>query len=144
MVWLILAISCTLAVASVFKVAGTRGIDVVALCTINYLIAAVLAFATTLMGGHTSGYTTAFLATAVTVGAFFVGSFLVFGVAVAQAGLGISVAVSRISAVVPVLLAWLIWSERPSVMAMVGLGLAMVAVVLLTRATPEGKAARTS
>ena len=136
MLFLALAVSCSLAIAVVFKVAERRDLDRTALLTVNYLAAAALAVV--LQGVEPEGEVTAGLvALGVGQGVLFIAGFWLFSLAIREAGMGLAAGVMRLSVVVPFLASWLIWDEVPTPWQLVGLALAGAAFFLVARPAAE-------
>ncbi|PAP78227.1 EamA family transporter [Rubrivirga marina] len=140
MLFLALAVACSLAIAVVFKVAERRDLDRTALLTVNYLAGAALAVA--LQGVEPpAGLSGGLVALGVGQGVLFIVGFWLFALAIREAGMGLAAGVMRLSVVVPFLASWLIWGEAPTAWQLVGLALAGGAFFLVARpaAEPPGK-----
>jgi drug/metabolite transporter (DMT)-like permease len=140
MLFLALAVACSLAIAVVFKVAERRDLDRTALLTVNYLAGAALAVA--LQGVESPGVLSGGLvALGVGQGVLFIVGFWLFSLAIREAGMGLAAGVMRLSVVVPFLASWGIWGETPTPWQLVGLALAGAAFFLVARpaAEPPGK-----
>ncbi|MEM0961431.1 MAG: EamA family transporter [Bacteroidota bacterium] len=140
MLFLALAVSCSLAIAVVFKVAERRDLDRTALLTVNYLAAALLAVG--IQGVEPpAGITPGLVGLGVWQGVLFIGGFWLFSLAIREAGMGLAAGVMRLSVVVPFIASWLIWGETPTPWQGLGLGLAGAAFFLVARpaAEPPGK-----
>lgn len=140
MLFLALAVSCSLAIAVLFKVAERRNLDRTALLTVNYAAAAVLALA--LQGVTPPGtLSSGLVALGVWQGVLFIGGFWLFSRAIRDAGMGLAAGVMRLSVVVPFVASWLVWGETPGALQLVGLALAGGAFFLVARpaAEPAGK-----
>ncbi|MGB3542256.1 EamA family transporter [Rubrivirga sp.] len=140
MLFLALAVACSLAIAVVFKVAELRDLDRTALLTVNYLAAALLAVV--LQGVEPAGpLTSGLVALGVGQGVLFIAGFWLFSLAIREAGIGLAAGVMRLSVVVPFLASWAIWSEAPTLWQVVGLVIAGVAFFLVAQpsAEPPGK-----
>lgn len=136
MLFLPLAVACSLGIAVIFKLAERRDYDRNALLTVNYAAGAVLALA--LVGASPVGAVEPGLVLlGVAQGALFIGGFWLFSLAIRQAGMGIAAGVMRLSVVVPVLAAWAIWGERPTLLQGLGLALGGVAFFLIARPAAE-------
>ena len=132
MLFLALAVACSLGIAVIFKLAEKREMDRTALLTVNYAAAAVLALA--LQGvGRAEGITPGLVALGVTQGVLFIVGFWLFSLAIKLAGMGLAAGVMRLSVVIPVLASWAIWGEVPGTLQLVGLALAGGAFVLVSR-----------
>lgn len=137
MLFLPLAVACSLGIAVIFKLAERRDYDRTALLTVNYAAAAALALA--LVGAEPPGALDAGLVLlGITEGVLFIAGFWLFSLAIRQAGMGIAAGVMRLSVVVPVLVSWAVWQEVPTALQLVGLGLGGVAFFLI--ATPAAEA----
>ena len=140
MLFLALAVACSLAIAVVFKVAERRDLDRTALLTVNYLAGAALAVA--LQGVEPTGELEGGLvALGVGQGVLFIVGFWLFALAIREAGMGLAAGVMRLSVVVPFVASWLVWGEAPTPGQLVGLALAGAAFFLVARpaAEPPGK-----
>lgn len=140
MLFLALAVACSLSIAVVFKVAGRRGLDRTALLTVNYAAAAALAVG--LQGvAPAGGLTAGLVGLGVVQGVLFIGGFWLFSRAIDVAGMGLAAGVMRLSVVVPFVASWLVWGEAPGPLGVVGLALAGAAFFLVARpaAEPPGK-----
>ena len=128
MLALLLSIACSLSIAMIFKYAGRRGLDRVALLTANYAAAAALAALLLVTGAKaaSSGLSpsASLLALGVGTGALFIAGFFVFALATEVAGMSLAVGVMRVAVVVPFLASWAIWDEAPSPAQGTGLALA--------------------
>jgi drug/metabolite transporter (DMT)-like permease len=130
--FLALAIACSVGIATIFNLAERRGLDRMALLTVNYAAAAVLAV--WLQGLEpVSGVSAGLVALGVAQGVLFIGGFLLFSMAIRQAGMGLAAGVMRLSVLVPVLASWWIWSEVPSLLQGAGLALGGIAFFLVAR-----------
>ena len=139
MLFLALAVSCSLGIAVVFKLAERRDLDRTALLTVNYLAAAVLAVV--LQGAVPVAPSAGLVALGVWQGVLFIAGFWLFSLAIREAGMGLAAGVMRLSVVVPFLASWGIWGEAPTPWQGLGLGLAGAAFFLVARpaAEPPGK-----
>ncbi|MEM1054532.1 MAG: EamA family transporter [Bacteroidota bacterium] len=132
MLFLALAVACSLGIAALFKIAERREMDRTALLTVNYAAAAGLALA--LQGtGQAEAITPGLVALGVTQGVLFIAGFWLFSLAIRRAGMGLAAGVMRLSVVIPVLASWAIWGEIPRPLQLVGLALAGAAFVLVAR-----------
>jgi len=140
MLFLALAVSCSLGIAVIFNLAERRNFDRTALLTVNYLAATVLAV---VLQGATpiDASDVRLVALGVWQGVLFIGGFWLFSLAIREAGMGLAAGVMRLSVVIPFLASWFIWGETPSAAQVVGLVLAGAAFFLVARpaAEPPGK-----
>lgn len=137
MVYLVLAVCCSLAIGMIFKYAGRRQMDRTALLTVNYAAAVGVAGGLLALGGRTvsGGLTadTALITLAVVTGALLIFGFFVLSLATDVAGMSLAIGVMRVSVVIPFLMSWIIWDEAPSAAQVVGLVLASAAFFLIAR-----------
>ncbi|GAB5520002.1 MAG: membrane protein [Rhodothermales bacterium] len=132
MLYLALAIASSLAIGMIFKYAGQRSMDAVALLTVNYGVALIPGIvAASQQPLNTTALTPGFWALAIATGALFIFGFWVYAKATEQAGLSLAIGVMRISVVIPFVASWLIWSEVPSAAQVVGLCMAGFAFFLI-------------
>lgn len=131
MVYLILSIACSLAIAAIFKYNEMRARDRVVLLTVNYWVAAILAG---VVVWQTGGAPVNWLRTscdfwflALITGGLFISTYFILAWATNVAGMGLATGIMRVSVVVPVVVSWILWQERPSPAQMIGLVLASVA-----------------
>ena len=135
MLFLVLAVSCSLGIAMLFTLAERRDYDRTALLTVNYAAAAALAAALQGVSGAET-VTPGLVALGVGQGVLFIVGFWLFSYAIRLAGMGLAAGVMRLSVVIPVLASWAVWGEMPGPLQFVGLGLAAVAFVLVSRPAP--------
>ncbi len=132
MLFLALAVACSLGIAMVFKLAERREYDRTALLTVNYAAASILAIALQ-DPGQAEAITPGLVALGVGQGVLFIVGFWLFSLAIRLAGMGLAAGVMRLSVVIPVLASWAIWGEMPAALQFVGLALAGGAFVLVSR-----------
>ncbi len=141
MLYLGLAVACSLAVAMIFKLSERRGLDRVALLMVNYAVAFVLAGALLGAGFGAVGeglvLDAGLLGLGVWTGALFIGGFALFSYAILLAGMSLATGVMRLAVALPFLASWFIWGEEPSGAQLAGLGLAGVAFFLITRRSEQ-------
>lgn len=137
MLYLGLAVACSLAIAMIFKLSERRGLDRIALLTVNYAIAFVLAGALLASESGTGGeglvLEAGLLGLGVWTGALFIGGFALFSYAILLAGMSLATGVMRLAVALPFLASWFIWGEEPSAAQLAGLGLAGIAFFLIAR-----------
>lgn len=135
MLYLSLAVACSLAIAMIFKLSERRGLDRVALLTVNYAVAFVLAGALLAAGagGERLALEAGLVGLGVWTGALFIGGFVLFSYAILLAGMSLATGVMRLAVAVPFLASWFIWGEEPSGAQLAGLALAGVAFFLIAR-----------
>ncbi len=137
MIYLALAVCCSLTIGMIFKHAGRQQMDRTALLTVNYAAAVGVAGGLLALGGRTlSGGLTAdaaLVTLAVGTGALLIFGFFVLSLATDVAGMSLAIGVMRVSVVIPFLMSWIIWNEAPSAAQVVGLVLASAAFFLIAR-----------
>ena len=133
MIFLALAVACSVAIALLFKWSEVRGEARLPLLTANYAVCTLMGWALLETRGEELGASVGFWTLAVGVGALLILGFAMFGAAIKAAGVGLAAAVMRLAVGIPFLASWLVWNETPSVGQGIGLVLAGVAFVLITR-----------
>ncbi|MEL6703932.1 MAG: DMT family transporter [Bacteroidota bacterium] len=137
MLFLALAVACSLSIATIFKLAARHDLDRLSLLTVNYGVGAVVALVLILTdpATRTSGFDmdAGLLALGIGTGALFIAGFLVYALAVRDAGMALASAVMRLAVVLPFLASWLVWGEVPTWGQWLGLAVAGVAFALLAR-----------
>jgi len=132
MSYLLLAVICSVLVSVLLKLARRHRLDVTQMVTWNYLVAAGLGALllrppmASLQQGHAPW--AALLALAVVLP----GLFLILGRAVAEAGIVRSDVAQRLSLLLSLLAAFLLFGEQAGAWRMVGLGLGLVAIAAIT------------
>lgn len=132
MLFLILAVTCSIGIAALFNLAERRQLDRMALLTTNY--AAAVGLALGLQGATPmSVVPTALVGLGVAQGVLFIVGFWLFSLAIREAGMGLAAGVMRLSVVIPVLASWAIWREQATVVQILGLMLGGIAFFLVAR-----------
>ncbi len=131
MVFLCLAVACSLGIATLFKLAEHRDLDRTALLAANYAAAAALAVG--LDGAAAAAMPTGAAVLGAVEGVLYIGGFWLFARAIREAGIGLAASAMRLSVVVPVVAAWAVWGEAPTLVQGAGLALAGLAFVLVAR-----------
>lgn len=139
MLYLALAVVCSVGIAVTFKYADRQGMPTFALFAVNYLIAtgsALLASG----GPGAVEFSTTVVSFGVLLGTLFVWSFFLLMLTVRKLGMVIPVALMRLSVVLPVLGSIFIFAEQPTLLQSAGIVLAFAVLPLasrekLTRAT---------
>jgi Ca2+/Na+ antiporter len=128
--FLLLKVASAVGMGLVLKQAETRGVDRLPMIRINYAIAAVLAFLAVVAAGSPAiSRPTAILA--VITGGLFVAGLLTWTRTIQTAGLALSVVAMRTAVVIPVLASVVIWHERPGLVQLAGVVLALLALALV-------------
>ncbi|MBT8401242.1 MAG: hypothetical protein KJO98_12250 [Rhodothermia bacterium] len=133
MVYLLLAVCCSLAIGVIFKICGGLKVDRFQLLTVNYLCAAGLALG--LSGFKLEEWNVdvgVAMGVGVLLGVLFIVTFALYSLATEASGLAIATSVARISLVVPFVFSWLYWHESPGTLQLAGLPCAIVSLVLLS------------
>ena len=137
MIFLILAVCCSVSIGMIFKVAGRDDLDRTALLTINYAAAVAVAATLILLGGRGESagltLTPSLVVLGIGTGALLIFGFFMLSLSTDVAGMGLSIGVMRVSVVIPFLASWLIWSEEPGVAQLAGMGFAATSFFLLAR-----------
>ena len=137
MVYLALAVGCSLAIGMIFKHAARQRFDRLALLTCNYAAALALALGLLALGevGATGRLEAdvALVALGTATGALFIVGFFLLALATEVAGMSLAIGTMRTSVVVPFAASWLIWGEAPTPAQGAGLVLAGAAFFLIAR-----------
>lgn len=132
MTYLLLAVICSVLVSVLLKLAARRQLDVAQMVTWNYLVAATLTAVVlrpplaSLQSGHAPWL--ALLGLAVVLPTIF----LVLGRAVAEAGIVRSDVAQRLSLLLSLLAAFLFFGQTATSLKLVGLGLGLVAMLMIS------------
>ena len=144
MLFLFLAVACSLAIGMIFKHTGRQKMDRVALLTVNYAAAVGVAGVLLSLGGRGAGagltWSPSLLALSVGTGALLIAGFFVLMLATDVAGMSLAIGVMRVSVVIPFLASWLVWNEVPTLAQGVGMALAGVAFFLIAWQSPTQEA----
>jgi drug/metabolite transporter (DMT)-like permease len=133
-VYIILCAASSVLIAHLLKVVENRKLNTVRVLTVNYLVATMIALATTGWSEIaqlevTEGIYAIGLGSV--VGVIFIANFFIYSKSVFHNGVGISVAAMRISLIVPVLLSTLWYLELLTVRQWIGVGLVFLTLFLL-------------
>jgi drug/metabolite transporter (DMT)-like permease len=140
MLYLLLAVSCSLAIGVLFKIIGNQGLNLLAVLALNYFAAAVLSVTSSAVGqGSTDGLPVAMVVLGLCTGVLFVAGFALLGKATAKAGMSVALTVMRLSVVIPFAASWLFWGDEVGALRAAGLLLAAGAVPLVIRGHPSGE-----
>jgi drug/metabolite transporter (DMT)-like permease len=141
MIFLALAVCCSVSIGMIFKVAGRDDLDRTALLTVNYAAAVGVAATLILLGGRGEAagltLTPSLIVLGIGTGALLIFGFFMLSLSTDVAGMGLSIGVMRVSVVIPFLASWLIWSEEPSVAQLAGMGFAATSFFLLAQTKGE-------
>ena len=145
MLYLALAVTCSLAIAVIFKISEHRGLDRVALLTVNYAVAFAMAGGLLAAGvgavGDGLALSPGLLALGVLTGALFIAGFVLFAYAIRVAGISLATGVMRLAVALPFLASWFVWGEVPSLAQIIGLGVAGGAFFLIAQRHAPASAA---
>jgi len=140
MLYLVLAVVCSVSIGMIFKTAGRKNLDRTALLTINYAAAVAVAGVLIGVGGRGGGagltLNLPLLMLGIGTGALLIFGFFMLSVATDVAGMSLSLGVMRVSVIIPFLASWFIWSEEPTNAQLAGMGCAAVAFFLIARTPP--------
>ncbi|HRL22843.1 MAG TPA: EamA/RhaT family transporter [Alcaligenes sp.] len=131
MITLIASISCSVAVSILLKVARQKQIDVGQAIAVNYLVAVTLAVV--LLQPHPSSLLNPATPwwVLIALGVLLPTIFLAMAAAVRHAGIVLSDAAQRLSLFIPLLAAFLLFGEQLGGQKLLGVGLALVALLCL-------------
>jgi drug/metabolite transporter (DMT)-like permease len=145
MLFLALAVACSLAIGMLFKYAGREGLDRTALLTANYAAAVGVALVLLAAGGRTVAeglrLSTPLLTLGVGTGALLIAGFFMLSLATDVAGMSLAIGVMRVSVVIPFLASWAVWNEVPTLAQGIGVVVAGVSFFLIARREPAPKPA---
>ena len=146
MLYLALAVACSLAIAVIFKISEHRGLNRVALLTVNYAVAFAMAGGLLAAGvgavGDGLALSPGLLALGVLTGALFIAGFVLFAYAIRVAGISLATGVMRLAVALPFLASWFVWGEVPSLAQIIGLGVAGGRCVLPHRPAARARVGR--
>ncbi|MDZ7815592.1 MAG: EamA family transporter [Planctomycetota bacterium] len=131
MLYLALAIAASVTVGSMLKVSEMAGRNRVAVAFINYVVAVITSLLLWYFAG-TPGFAPETILCGTFGGFAWVAGLLVMMYAIKRTGVAITSAMVRVAIVVPILLSVLMWNEIPNSVQILGIGLALLAVVLLS------------
>jgi len=137
MLYLVLAILCSVTIGVIFKYTGGQDIDRVALLTVNYAAAVgvgvlLLATGSSVVEGDMN-LSAGMLGLSALVGVLLIAGFFLLSMATDLAGMSLSLGVWRVSVVLPFLASWVIWAEVPSLWQGMGMMLATAAFFMLVK-----------
>jgi drug/metabolite transporter (DMT)-like permease len=128
LIWLLPAAFCSIAIALILKVNERRAGNRVLIAGANYVIASAISFF--MLGARVPRVGTAVLSLGGAAGIIYVLGFLLLMAGIARMPLAVPVTVARLSVVLPVAAAVLLWAERPGLFQWLGICLGLAAVVL--------------
>jgi drug/metabolite transporter (DMT)-like permease len=125
-------IACSVVLALILKQSDQLGLNRMGLLRMNYAAAAILAFVLLLSQPHHSAATATYWV-ALLAGVSYVASLALWASAIQQSGIALTMALTRISVVVPVLFSIFLWKEVPHWYQVVGAILGLAAALLIGR-----------
>ena len=130
-IYLLFSILCSTSIVLIFKKIDLKGINTFNVIIVNYLTALGLGFLlSSLSGNFTTNIQTDWLLPAVIIGIAFVAMFYIIALTSQKAGASVAAISSRTSVVVPVLFSILYYGETLGFLKIVGISLALPALVL--------------
>lgn len=141
MIYLVLAVCCSLSIGMIFKHAGRRQMDRLGLLTANYATACLMAlvFAQAFSNRGALAADGLLVAIGILTGALFIAGFFALSLATEVAGMSMATGIWRVSVVIPFLASWLVWNEVPTVLQGAGLVVASASFFLIAH-TDRGTA----
>lgn len=131
MLYLLLSILSSTVIFITFKITEKFKTNLIKLITINYLIAAILGFS--FNQHHVSisdALTSKWLQFALIIGVSYILMFFLIGYSTRKSGIAVTTIASKLSMVIPILFSMLYFGEKNSTLKVLGLGIALVAVLL--------------
>lgn len=129
MIMLACAIACSVAVSILLKLAGRFSLQVAQAVLVNYVVASLLTAGLLLPTTAALQQALSHWPLLITLGLLLPSVFLVMAAAVRRAGIARSDAAQRLSLVLPLLAAFLLFGENASSGKLIGLGLALLALL---------------
>lgn len=141
MLFLALAVGCSLAIGMIFKYTGRERMDRITLLTVNYAAAVATAGVLLAFGGRTAStgltWSPSLLGLAIGTGALLIAGFFVLMLATDVAGMSLAIGVMRVSVVIPFLASWIVWSETPTIAQGAGMLVAAASFFLIAHRPSE-------
>jgi drug/metabolite transporter (DMT)-like permease len=131
MITLLISMACSVAVSILLKIARSRNLDMSQAIAVNYILAAILCLAilrptdSSLLHPDTRWWVL------IALGVLLPSVFLAMAGAVRHAGIVLSDAAQRLSLIIPLTAAFLIFGEQGSTAKILGIGMAFVALLCL-------------
>lgn len=158
MTYLILSIICSVSIAVIFKINGTKEVNKYAMISVNYLAAMVVSLILSINTGNLSilfskntfeifyrevftvfgkqqifspeGSAVWALIVGCTLGASYCLSFLKYQKTIVENGMGIAAMFLRISVIIPMIISIIIWKDYPTFMQFIGILLCLISIVI--------------
>lgn len=134
LLFIVLSAVTSVTIAHFLKVTESRKLNTIRVLTVNYLVATSAAFFYTLTFAHSEvNYETLFqpILLSIGVGVLFIANFFIYSKSVFYNGVGISIAMMRISLIIPVLLSTLWYLEVLTIYQWMGIVLVFITLFLL-------------
>ncbi len=140
MIYLLLSILSSTVIFITFKVTERFKTNLVNLITINYLAAAILGFSFNRQAFSFTGLISSdWLRYALLIGVSYILMFFLIGYSIRKSGMAVTTIAGKLSMVIPILFSVLYFGEKINLLKIIGLTLAILAV-LLTSYRPVNKA----
>ena len=139
MLYLILAILCSSSIALIFKFSETSNMNRFVVTTSNYLIAFTTSLILTFIEGTPWSFFSFWLGTL--AGVFFFLSFYLYQRSVRESGASLSGAFGKMGILIPMILSVIIWNEMPALIQWIGIGLALLSIILVNLPSKREKKA---
>ncbi|MDD3235382.1 MAG: hypothetical protein PHH43_03560 [Candidatus Cloacimonetes bacterium] len=131
MLYLLFSVLCSVSIANLLMVAGSRGkISMLPIFLGNYFVASLFSYSSLPAGTIFPGFFD--LGFGILTGAFFLMNFWMFQKNIVQNGLSLAVGVMRIAMIIPILLAVAIFRDRISYLNILGIVIGIAAFSLKT------------
>lgn len=131
MTYLFLSVLSSTVIFLTFKVTEKYKVNLIKLITINYLVAAILGFT---FNQHQLSIQSALFSKwiqfALLIGVLYILMFFLIGYSTRKSGITVTTIASKLSMVIPILYSMLYFGEENATLKIVGLGMALVAVLL--------------
>lgn len=131
MTYLFLSVLSSTVIFVTFKVTEKYKVNLIKLITVNYLVAAVLGFS---FNHHhlsiASALTSKWMQFALLIGVSYILMFFLIGYSTRKSGITVTTIASKLSMIIPILFSMLYFGEKNTTLKVLGLGIALVAVLL--------------
>jgi len=131
MIYLLLCILSTAGIMVVFKIAGNLRLDTFRIIVINYFTAAILGFSFAGLPS-VSILNAGWMKMSVIIGILFIVMFFVIALSTQKAGIAVTSVASKMSVVIPISFSLFYFNEELSILKIIGIILAIVAVFMTT------------
>ncbi len=131
MLYLFLAVFCSVSVASLIKIGESAGCNRIAVACANYIVALLLSLILWQLDGRAS-FSSPTVITGIYAGCTWVAGLLTMMYAVKIVGVAVTSTTARLSVALPILAGILLFAESPNTMQYIGLALCGIALILLS------------